>query len=335
MRSFRFLQKAMETMGETLSKMKLLTDKFFKLPASDKLAAFGLVFTLGSPIGWNILYTNWWREAKVRRHITSKKPGVKTDIPLYPRNDFNKDFGILYSQTCNPILIEGYQGTGKTVAIRQYLHENKKIPSVYISLKDVNDIVNPTPLLTRQFNYIGKGSAFDDVKGGLVCLHDAMLKVRKKTKNKPIFCVDDIQKVLPYGKSQAECSLGRYLVSTLGIKFADNGILPVYLSSDNSVMSTISGLSGIRERLIWWQFKEVPEGDFIKHMQKHKGNFNKKLDEESDQKRFFEVFGSNFRILSIFSDSKDQPLEGISYYYLTRFYKESDTCFNKQNKSFY
>ena len=87
----------------------------------------------------------------------SQKPEAKTAIPRFPRKDFKTDFDSLYTEAKNPILIEGYQGTGKTHAMLEYLHENKKIPSAYISLKDVNDIVNPTPDLTRQFGYIGKG----------------------------------------------------------------------------------------------------------------------------------------------------------------------------------
>ena len=67
---------------------------------------------------------------------------VTTRLSFIPRKtEVNECDKIVDDETCsqNILLIEGYQGTGKSYLIKKYIEEQSKVrPTLYISFRDVN-----------------------------------------------------------------------------------------------------------------------------------------------------------------------------------------------------
>lgn len=83
------------------------------------------------------------------------------------------------------------------------------------------------------------------------------------------------------------------------------------MSSDNSVYTIMLGMPGVKNRLYYLRFKGASEAEFLKYMQENKDAL--RLKNESDRKRFYEVFGSNFRRLDGFVIRGNETMEGIKY----------------------
>ena len=105
------------------------------------------------------LKSRWIRKVIVKRHMVKQKNinlSKKTNLKLILRDDVFQQWDELFESSTSPqqiVLMEGYQGTGKSFLSQMYLERQSKIrPTLYISLRDIT-AENWKSELARQINF--------------------------------------------------------------------------------------------------------------------------------------------------------------------------------------
>ena len=118
-------------------------DTLWKYVSNYKLLALGASSLVGL-IGFALKSKALRRAVVKRKMVKTKTMAIKglTKLSFIPRPTIFQEWNkIVNDETCPKpmLLIEGYQGTGKSFLVQKYIEEVSKVrPTLYISLRDFN-----------------------------------------------------------------------------------------------------------------------------------------------------------------------------------------------------
>ena len=118
-------------------------DTLWKYVSNYKLLALGASSVVGL-IGFALKSKSLRRAIVKRNMVKTKTMDIKglTNLSFIPRQTIFQVWDKIVNHETSPkpmLLIEGYQGTGKSFLVKKYIEEASKVrPTLYISLRDFN-----------------------------------------------------------------------------------------------------------------------------------------------------------------------------------------------------
>ena len=101
----------------------------------------GLCTSFVTLIGFSLKSTAFKRVSVKRKLVRSKDIRLRTGLPFISRPGIFREWDQFINHGVGPqqmVLIEGYQGTGKTFLIQKYIEEQSRIrPTLYINLGEL------------------------------------------------------------------------------------------------------------------------------------------------------------------------------------------------------
>ena len=133
------------------------------------IESFKIVIPCAIAFAGFLFQSRWVKKLIVKRYLTKPKKfhfQMVTKLGYIKRSNVFRSWDKLVNdeEGVKPfILVEGYQGSGKSFLAKKYIAEHSKIrPAIYISLREVQ-LENWEKMLARQINFNYK--IFPDSKG--------------------------------------------------------------------------------------------------------------------------------------------------------------------------
>lgn len=167
---------------ELNSEIDFLTDAWkhketmLKYVCNYKLLAFGASSLVGL-IGFG-LKSKALRRALVKRNLVKAKNMVfEGKLSFIPRPKIFQEWSEIVNDEISPqpmLLIEGYQGIGKTILVKKFVEEvSKERPTIFISLRDLNQ-EKWKEIIGKQINFYPESFP---ASGGIIQIFNIIFKL--------------------------------------------------------------------------------------------------------------------------------------------------------------